>query len=419
MITVVGLGFIGLTTALGFSDKGYKVYGVDVDPHRLNTVGNGCIPFHEPHLKEALERNLNRTFFLSDSLEHCLKESAIVFYCVGTPCCGDGAVDLSYLKEAVEKTLSHLSPGDYKVLAIRSTVPPSSSREQIAPLIEASGFKIGVDVSLVANPEFLREGCAWTDFTSPDRIVIGESDPRGGDLVEDLYRSFGAPIFRVSLNTAEFIKYLSNTLLSTLVSFSNEQSMAAHKIGDIDISGAFRILHQDRRWYGSPAGMTSYVFPGCGFGGYCLPKDAQAWCTLAKTKGFRLQMLESVLDTNEKIKRFVVETVASHVTCDCNIGILGLSFKPMSDDVRDTPVKDIVSGLLQIGFSRLTAFDPMANENFKRAYGLPIDYADSLEDLIERVSLVLILTAWPEFLEQRDLIHQRRVLDFRYLLDRV
>jgi UDPglucose 6-dehydrogenase len=275
---------------------------------------------------------------------------------------------------------------------------------------------VGETVGLTVNPEFLREGFAWNDFINPDRIVIGVSDDKSRDLLGKVYRSFDAPICFVSLNTAAFIKYLSNTLLSTLISFSNEMSMVADAIGDIDIKDAFKILHMDKRWSGSPANMTSYVYPGCGFGGYCLPKDTQAFYSKSKESGYTPEIIGNVIKTNSKIREFISDKVAKLSSADSKIGILGLAFKPGSDDVRDTPAKYIIDGLLNRNRKNIYAYDPMAAELFKSNYSYDITYCKTLAGLVENCDVLVLLTAWKEFIDNKSLFSGKTVIDARYVL---
>ena len=210
MITVIGLGFVGLTAALGFGSKGHKVYGVDIDPQRSGLLNQGRIPFYEPHLEEQL----GKTVFFNVPLEQALADSSYVFFCVGTPGQADGRVDLSCLMSAIEDVLGICARREgRKTLVIKSTVPPSTALEKIQPMLE------GRNVRLANNPEFLRQGSAWEDFIHPDRIVIGSEEIETARDVAKLYEGFGAPILRVNLNTAEFIKYLSNAFFGFLDQF--------------------------------------------------------------------------------------------------------------------------------------------------------------------------------------------------------
>ena len=415
MITVIGLGFVGLTTALGFSEKGYHVYGLDIDQKKKEQLRNGKIPFYEPNLNEKLNKHLNKGFTITDDLQEAVINSEVIFLCVGTPSKTDGSADLGYILEAIKNVAGYIKKPEFKVLVVKSTIPPSTTSERIKPYLENIGFTVGVDIGLTNNPEFLREGYAWDDFMNPDRIVIGQDDDKSGQIVETIYQTFNAPIYRVSLNTAEFIKYLSNTMLATLISFANEQSLIARSIGNIDIKKAFQVLHLDRRWSGAPANMSSYVFPGCGFGGYCLPKDTMALVSQSLKNSYTPELLTSTLKVNEAIKEFVVSDVERKVEKNENIGILGLAFKQNSNDIRDTPAKAIIQGLLQKGYTNIIAYDPMANEEFKEVYGFPIQYSPNLSSLLSMVNHVVILTAWDEFIKNEESIKKKNVFDYRYI----
>lgn len=416
MITVIGLGFVGLTTGLGFAKKGFRTYGIDINAARVAQLRAGDIPFHEPHLKEVLAETAGDTFILNPPLQEAIQDSEVIFLCVGTPSAADGSADLTYILNAVKDILA-IPTDKHQVIVTKSTVPPSTVSKQVAPVVDAMLADMpDRKVSLASNPEFLREGYCWEDFIQPDRVVLGVSDEISKDILSSIYAPFNAPIHYVSTNSAEFIKYLSNTLLSTLISFANEMSIVADQIGDIDIPKAFRILHEDKRWSGAPAGMASYVYPGCGYGGYCLPKDTSALYSIAKQHGVDARILESNLKTNEDVKDHVVRKIRAVATPDQTIGILGLSFKVGSDDVRMTPPADIIVRLHQVGFRNVIAYDPLANQAFQAEYpDLELGYEDSLESLLEKADHSVILTAWPEFKEKKALIQQKSVFDFRYI----
>jgi UDPglucose 6-dehydrogenase len=415
MITIIGLGFVGLTTGLGFAIKGMKTYGIDINENRMGKLRNLIIPFHEPHLDKVLEETLNKTFFLDNVLEEAIKDSKYVFLCVGTPGAEDGSADLSYIFQALDQILS-IDFSDRKILIIKSTVPPSTISTKVKPYTDDKAKELNRQIGLASNPEFLREGYCWEDFIEPDRVVIGCEDKETEKMMEEIYKPFGAPIHFVTYNTAEFIKYLSNTLLSTMISFSNEMSIIADHIGNINVPSAFRILHQDKRWYGSPASMSSYVYPGCGYGGYCLPKDTVALHSTAKDHGFNSKILESNLRINAEVKDFIVEKVSGKVSKNETLGILGLSFKPGTDDVRLTPTKDVIEKLIRAGYSQIIAYDPLANDLFREEYPeININYANSLEELLGQVEHVIILTAWKEFHDNKELITKKNVFDFRYI----
>ena len=418
MITVIGLGFVGLTTGLGFAKKGFKVYGVDVAQGKVDLIKSGKVPFYEPHLEEALKETTGKTFFPTTDLSEAIANSELVFFCVGTPSDDEGRADLGQINGALTSVLSHVRKGDFKALVIKSTVPPSTTKEKVKPFIEKEGFEVGKDVGLANNPEFLREGYAWDDFVNPDRIVIGAEDERTRAILEKVYAPFGRPFYSVSWNTGEYIKYLSNTLLATLISYANEQSMLAYAVGDIDISKAFKILHQDKRWSGSPAGMTSYVYPGCGFGGYCLPKDTAALNALAAQKGYQSGILQNVINVNAQVKAFYLDRIMTACKKDENITVLGLAFKAESDDVRDTPAWYFINGLMEAGYKNIKAYDPLANHAYDLLYKQPLQYSKTMEEAIDNTEKVVVVTAWKEFKEKSDLLKDKVVFDLRYALNK-
>lgn len=418
MITVLGLGFVGLTTALGFAEKGFKVFGYDVNREKISLLADKKIPFYEKGLSEILEKNLDNKFILTNDLKFAIKNSRIIFLCVGTPSDVDGKADLKYIKLAIDDILNNLSKEDKKIIVIKSTIPPSTTKKDLWNYIENKGYIVGKDIYLANNPEFLREGHAWNDFIQPDRIVIGAEEDFSKKELEKIYKPFNAPLHFVSLNSGEFIKYLSNTLLSTLISYSNEMSMIASAVGDIDIQKSFKILAEDKRWTGSPAAMSTYAYPGCGFGGYCLPKDTQAMSYKAKEYGIESKILNSVLDVNVDIKTFWVNKILKEINADSKIGILGLSFKPCSDDIRQTPAKDIIELLIRDGFNNLSAYDPLANELFDKTYALPVKYKNSMIELCAVSDVIIILTGWKEFVENKYLFQNKKVYDLRYILKR-
>ena len=413
IITVFGLGFVGLTTALGFADSGHKVYGIEVNPERVNILNQGTLPFYEPELDMVLKRNLNNNFIITDNLSDAIRESDCVYYCVGTPYGENGQADLTYLLNAIESTLNKINDDKFRVLVTKSTIPPTTTKEKIIPFIEKYDFNVGLDIGVANNPEFLREGHCWDDFINSDRIVLGVSDEKSEKILTKLYENFECPIFTVSLNTGEFIKYLSNTLLATLISYSNEMSMIADTLGDIDIANAFNILHLDKRLKDS--GITDYIYPGCGYGGYCLPKDTNAIYALSDSKGFRPEILENTIKVNDNMYKFFADKITSSISENEKIGILGLSFKPGSDDVRDTPAAKIIKELINRNYNKIYAYDPLASIEFEKIYNYNITYYDSLTDIINECDIMVILTAWDEFRNLNDKT-DKKIIDCRYIL---
>jgi UDPglucose 6-dehydrogenase len=419
-VTVFGLGFVGLTTALGFADMGYKVHGVDIDTRRKETLRAGDLPFTEPHMQDVLKRHLGRNFMVTDDAASAVRESEYIFYCVGTPYSEDGSADLKYLFSAIDSTVDALvnkngGPTDdkFRLMITKSTVPPSTTTDKIVPYVASKG-KISKNIGVANNPEFLREGHCWDDFVNADRIIVGCDDDRTKDMMDILYRPMNVPKFFVSHSTAEFIKYLSNTILATLISYSNEMAIIADTIGGIDIPKAFKILHMDKRWNG--CSMTSYVYPGCGYGGYCLPKDTCALLEQSKSRGFEPQILKKVIATNEGRPKAMAEVISKGLDKKSRIGILGLSFKPGSDDVRDTPALKIITELQKKGYDRVSAYDPMANREFALRYpDIKITILDNMMELYNECDVLAIVTAWPEFRKVQE-YGDKRVIDCRYML---
>lgn len=415
MVTVFGLGFVGLTTALGFAHMGYRVYGIDVDERRRKTLRQGKLPFYEPYMAEVLQEHLDRNFLVAEDAAAAVADSEFVFFCVGTPYGKNGSADLTYLFQALDTAIDGIDDEHFRVMVVKSTVPPGTTAERVVPYVRQKGEKAAF-VSVANNPEFLREGHCWEDFIYADRIVLGCDDDRAGERLKKLYEPMGAPIMCVSHNTGEFIKYLSNTLLATMISYSNEMARIADSIGNIQTAEAFRILHMDRRWDGCQ--MTSYVYPGCGYGGYCLPKDTNALLARAREAGCEPAILREVISVNDMIAKYIAEKIrnASEKRENACIGILGLSFKPGSDDVRDTPAARIIRELSALGCKNILAYDPVAEEEFRRAYpSLAVTYLEKSGQVYEKADVLAIVTAWEEFKKIKDKT-DKPVVDCRYLL---
>ena len=395
VVSIFGLGFVGLTTAVGFAEKGIEVYGIDIDKERTEII-----------------RNLNKTFFLPEDVESAIRKSDCIFYCVGTPYGEGGQADLTYLYSAIEETLKFIDNDKFRVLVTKSTIPPSTTKDKIIPFVESKGVKVGKCIGIANNPEFLREGHCWDDFMNADRIIVGVEDIHSEKILRNLYSRFAIPFFAVSMNTGEFIKYLSNTILATLISYSNEMSIVADIVGDIDISDAFNILHMDKRWGG--CSMTSYLYPGCGYGGYCLPKDTNAIYSLVKSMGYDAGILGNVIAVNEKMPTFITRRITKSLSKKSKIGILGLSFKPNSDDVRDTPAAKVIKQLLQEGYMNILVYDPIAMDEFKKNYKLEVTYSQ-IDTILKEADILVILTAWDEFRKLSELT-DKKIIDCRYML---
>lgn len=415
MVTVVGLGFVGLTTALGFAEYGHKVYGIEADSNRLAMIREGRIPFEEPGLGDALTRHLGKNFIPTSEWETAIPNSDCVYFCVGTPCNDDGEADLTALQAAIKQALDAVQDQKFRVFVTKSTTPPRTAQDGIVPFIRDQGFDVPGRIGVASNPEFLREGHCWEDFMGADRIVLGVEDDRSEEMLRALYKNAGAPIFAVNTNTAEFIKYLSNSVLATLISFANEMSMAADAFGNIQVAEAFRILLMDERWQGG--GIGKYFWPGCGYGGYCLPKDTQALCAAAQAKGFDMKILKDVVATNNGMPAAAARRIMAAAGEDRRrrIGILGLAFKPGSDDVRDAASAKIIRALNDAGYLNITAYDPIAIDNFKNTYRLDCTYTQSMDQLIESADVLGVVTRWPEFERVRERT-AKPVVDCVYML---
>lgn len=413
-VTVFGLGFVGLTTALGLASKGHQVYGFDVDVTRRETIASGRLPFLEPGLDEALKQELDQHFHLTDVPAHAVAESECIFFCVGTPYGDNGQADLTYLFSAIDMALAGTDAETFRVFVVKSTVPPSTVQDRVIPYLKERSDFYGYTLGVANNPEFLREGHCWEDFIHADRIVLGVCDSHSEQMLRKLYCDFSCPILAVTPNTGEFIKYLSNSLLATMISYSNEMSLLADAVGGIEVAQAFRILHMDKRWGG--CNMTSYVYPGCGYGGYCLPKDTNALLALSRSKGFEPGILAQVISTNNLMPEHIAERIMKQADPQAHMAILGLSFKPGSDDVRQSPAAPILRILQQNGYHNLTAYDPVANALFAQTYpDIRLQYQDSMEQALHGAACAVILTAWPEFADIRQ--HTNTVIvDCRYML---
>lgn len=414
-ITVFGLGFVGLTTALAFAEKGNRVYGYDVDRERSQLIKNGNLPFVEPELDSALTKHINKNFSVVDNPETMVRESDFLFLCVGTPCKENGEADLKYIYSVIDTISSQLNKDKYKVLVIKSTVPPSTTLERVIPYLKEKGIKVFENFSVANNPEFLREGHCWDDMINADRIVCGVSDEKGEEMLSSLYENFNVPFFAVSLNTGEFIKYLSNTLLATMISYSNEMAKIANVIGNIQIKEAFEILHMDKRW--KNGNMSSYVYPGCGYGGYCLPKDTQAMYQNVTSKGYEPMILKNVIEINNSMPDFIVNKIIKSSSKEDKIGILGLSFKPDSDDVRDSSSAKIIKKLFDKGYNSISAYDPIANRVFEEKYKIgKINYYNDLDSVCSNSDILILVTAWDEFKNLKKGYPNKKIIDCRYFL---
>ncbi|MGI6216676.1 MAG: nucleotide sugar dehydrogenase [Coriobacteriales bacterium] len=413
MIAVLGLGFVGLTVALGFAEKGTEVYGVETDTFRADFIRNGKIPYFEPGLDEALERHLDKRFHVLTDIDDVPNGIDCFFICVGGPEKNGDGLDYSKMFRAISDIVD-TGFEDYYTIAIKTPMAPGTMDNVVLPYFEEEGIEIGKDLGVVYNPEFIREGQCWHDFTFPARIVVGVGNDRDEQIMRKTYEGFNVPIMTVSYATAEFIRYLSSTLLATMVSYSNEMAYAARSIGGIDIAQAFKILQMDGRWADNT--MKDYVYPGCGFGGISLPKDTEDFIRLANEHGADVPILENVLKVNNDVPKKICDEIVSKCTPESKIGILGLAFKEGSSDVRNSSSTKIIDRLIEMGYENICAYDPIANEEHAMVYGQKISYAFSTKELCNLCDVIVITTPWKQFKSVKDYAKGKTIIDCRYML---
>lgn len=385
-VSVIGTGYVGLVMGVALARAGHRVVCVGRNKEKVDAINRGKAPFFEPGLDALLERVLNqKRLTASADLPGSVVESNVTIIAVGTPTV-DGAIDLGQIREAAREVGEALKKKrTYHVVAVKSTVTPGTTQEVVWPILTRVSGKSGKEIGLCMNPEFLREGNALEDALTPDRIVIGSLDKKAGATYAKLFTKDDCPVFFVNLATAEMSKYVENVLLATLVSFSNEIGNLAASIPGVDVVDVWKTVHADRRL--SP-GVAHYLFTGCGYGGSCFPKDTKALFHFAREKGISMAMLGSTIAINQAQPHGLVELVARALggLQGKRIAVLGLTFKPDTDDVRESPSAVIIDELLARG-ARVVCHDPKALGTHVREYSQALDGADA----------ALILTAWDEY----------------------
>ena len=432
-VSIIGTGYVGLVSGVCLAEKGHHVTCVDIDPNRVEQINQGITPIHEEGLDALLEKNLHHHLYATTDLPAAIQETELSIIAVGTPFNGD-EIDLTYIRQAATQigaALRH-KPA-YHLVVVKSTVVPGTTDEVVLPALEAaSGKTAGVDFGVGMNPEFLREGVAIKDFLSPDRIVLGATDDRSLSILEDLYRVFeDVDILKTNNKTAEMIKYTSNSLFATMISFSNEIGNLCAAIGDIDVVDVMQGVHLDRRLrvtsdageHLSPAFVT-YLEAGCGFGGSCFPKDVKSLAVHGTKAGHPMRLLEAVIDVNQDQHQVILDLLNQHfpMLTDIQIAILGLAFKPGTDDIRESPAIPVISYLLQAG-TRVRAYDPVAKDAMRKLYDEPgMSYCDDLWQTIDEVDAIVLLTRWDEFHTLPGLLQQSArqplFIDGRRMLDK-
>jgi len=407
-IAIVGTGYVGLVSGVCLAHLGHRVVCVDIDEAKVERINRGETPIHERRLDELLSATVGRQLTATTDLAAAVAASEVTLIAVGTPFDGE-RIDLSFIEVAARQIGEALTSREsYHLVVVKSTVVPGTTEDVVLPLLEsASGKKAGTDFGVGMNPEFLREGEAVGDFLDPDRIVLGGIDERSRDTLAELYSVFpDVDLVRTSPRTAETIKYAANSLLATMISFSNEIAGLCTAVGGLDVAEVMRGVHLDRRL--SPIladggrltpGFVSYLEAGCGFGGSCFPKDVKALIAHGQLAGAPMPLLDSVIEVNEKQPLNVVDLLRDGlgVLEGKRIAILGLAFKPNTDDMRESPVIPVARALAQAG-ARLAAFDPIAEDEARKAMAdVEIEYAGSLEAAIEGADALALMTRWDEF----------------------
>ncbi len=392
-ISVIGSGYVGLVTGICLAEMGNDIIFVDKDEDKINNINNLIPPIYEKKLKELMTKNKNK-FYATNNYEEAILNTEITFICVGTPPKPDGSIDLEYIKSASRNVgEALLEKDDFHTVVVKSTVIPGTTENIVKPLIEKTSKKIAFkDFGLSVNPEFLREGNAINDFMSPDRIVVGTHDDKTKHILDRLYRPFNCPKLFTDIKTAEMIKYVSNAFLATKISFANEIGNVCKKL-NIDSYIVFRGVGLDHRI------NPSFFKAGIGFGGSCFPKDVKALIKKAEELGEDPKILKSVIEVNEKQPLKMIELLRKYISnlTGKKIGVLGLAFKPDTDDIRESRAIPIVKYLLKEG-AKVVAYDPKAMNNFSNIFP-QVEYVDSAKDVIAKSDVILIVTDWKEFEE--------------------
>ena len=390
-ITMLGTGYVGLVSGTCFSEFGFDVCCVDKDKDKINNLKNDIIPIYEPGLQNLVKKNKNSgRLSFSNDIDQNIKKADIVFIAVGTPSRrGDGHADLTYVYEAAEKIAKNLD--GYTVIVNKSTVPVGTGAE-VKNIIK----KINPDAlfDVVSNPEFLREGNAIEDFMRPDRVVVGIETEKAKQLMSIIYKPLyliETPILFTDLNTAELIKYSANAFLAVKISYINQMSDLCEKVG-ADVHDVAKGIGLDKR-IGS-----KFLHPGPGYGGSCFPKDTLALVQTAKEYDSNLSIVETVVQYNKQRKSDMADKIIEAFNNNCQnkkISILGLSFKPETDDMRDSPSLDIIPILKEKGFD-ISVFDPVAMDEAKKILK-NIEFSNNIEECLQDSDGLVILTEWNEF----------------------
>ena len=438
-VSILGTGYVGLTTGACLAFLGHKVTCADADPRKIEMLENGQVPFHEPYLAELIAEARCNLKFTTD-YAHAVPDSQVVFIAVGTPSAATGAPDLRYLQAAARGIGEHLSDG-FTVVVNKSTVPIGSGNWVESLVREAfeqrNGKKAHGTFAVASNPEFLREGTALADTLFPDRVVVGADDSQTAEVLYTLYRpileqtfqaplylprpeDFGAvPLISTDLASAELIKYAANAFLALKISYINEIGLLSEKVG-ADIGQVAKGMGLDARI------GTRFLQAGIGWGGSCFGKDTAALVATASEYGLEMPIVQAARDVNRRQRERVIDKLLGELRIlkGRTVGLFGLAFKPNTDDLREAPAIDIARKLIERG-ARVKAHDPVAMERFRREQpDLPITLCESPEEVAQECDAVVLVTEWPQYreLDWESLARSMRtavMLDGRLVLDRV
>lgn len=405
-IAIIGHGYVGLVTAAVMSDLGNTVLVVGRTPEKIKNLINGIMPFFEPGLEETVKKNISagRLKFTLDYSE-AVPKAEIVFICVGTPSAVTGEADLSAVFQAAEDIGKNLK--NYTVVVTKSTVPVGTNRE-VQKIVKKFAPK-GVTFDIASCPEFLREGSALPDTLFPDRIVIGADSKKAEEKLLDLHKPINGERVVTTVESAEMIKYASNSLLSTKISFANAMSFICDEVG-ADVEVVLDGVGMDKRL------GRSFLYPGVGFGGSCFPKDVKALIAIAKKHNYDFELLKAVYKVNQEAKQKFIGKILKTLRSvkGKTIGVWGLAFKPNTDDMREAPSVDIITALQKEG-AKIKAFDPVAKNNASKMLN-DVVFCDNQNEAVKNADALLVLTEWNEF-KQVDLAQIRKMMNKPFLFD--
>jgi len=414
-IAVVGTGYVGLVTGTCLAETGNNVICVDINEAKVKKMQEGQVPIYEPGLDLLFHRNIEQgRLHFTTNLAEAIEEAQIIFMALPTPPGGDGAADLSYILGAA-KDISKIIK-EYKIIVNKSTVPVGTADKVRAVFTENTDIEIDV----VSNPEFLREGVAVEDFMKPDRVVLGTTSERAKKLMTDLYGPYvrqGNPILFMDERSSELTKYAANSFLATKITFMNEVANLCELVG-ADVDAVRRGIGSDDRI------GKRFLFPGIGYGGSCFPKDVQALVMAADENTYDFQILKSVMEVNERQKTILVDKVLKYYKNDItgkHFALWGLAFKPETDDIREAPALYIIDALVKQG-ATVTVFDPEGMANVKGIIGDKVKYAENQYEALENADALLIATEWsvfrnPDFDKIESILKNKVIFDGRNLYD--